>query len=322
MGQFVSVFLVRAAGLLLAGLLLFSLFGHAHAQGRSDHYGLNRYPGDHYDTLPPGAAITPAPGYAPAQQSKPQNYPGEQPADHAGYRIVPQQPMPPLQQQTPQSQQDTYGYRPLPPQQQAQRPQLPTQPAQPMPARMAAPAASYGGMGGYVLGAGDKLKLTVYGETDLSGEFTVDGSGYARLPMIGQLRAAGLTAQQMEQTVANTLAQGYLKSPRVSVEVTTYRPFYVIGAVQRPGQYPYVERMNAMNAIALAGGFAPTAVESVVFLRREGSNKEEEVPVDRTTVIYPGDVIVVHNTLFSEITSWLSPFSGVAAAAATAAVIQ
>jgi len=279
---------------------------------------------------------------------------------------VPQQPMPPLQQQAqsfqpppasearapqpmqaaPQQQQaappqqDTYGYRPLPsaPQQRAQpvrpqQPQLPNQasgfrPAPPMPAGArianaapAAPAANTG-MGGYVLGPGDKLKLTVYGETDLSGEFTVDGSGYVRLPMIGQVRAAGYTAQQMEQMVASTLSQGYMKSPRVSVEISTYRPFYVIGAVNRPGQYPYVEHMSALNAIALAGGFTPTAVESVVFLRREGSNKEEEVPVDRTTVIYPGDVVMVHNTLFSELTNWLSPFSGVAAAAATAAVFQ
>ena len=397
MGQSVSTILVRAAGLLMAGLLLFSLFGHAQAQSRSDNYGLSRYPGDNYDTLPPGAAIAPAPsaqqGYGPVPQgygpqnyapmsgvtvapngtysrlnggnAMPQNYPGEQPPAYAGYQIVPQQPMPPLQQQAqsfsppaandasggayrapqqmpqqaPQPQQDTYGYRPLPsaPQQQSQvqqpqQPQQPTQPyrqAPPMPAsvRMAntAPAAVYQGgytMGGYVLGPGDKLKLTVYGETDLSGEFTVDGSGYARLPMIGQVRAAGYTAQQMEQMVASTLSQGYLKTPRVSVEISTYRPFYVIGAVNRPGQYPYVEHMNAMNAIALAGGFTPTAVESVVFLRRENNNKEEEVPVDRTTIIYPGDVITVHNTLFSELTNWLSPFSGVAAAAATAAVFQ
>ena len=165
-------------------------------------------------------------------------------------------------------------------------------------------------------------RLTVFGETDLSGEFTIDGSGYARLPLIGQARAAGYTARQLEQAIAGTLAQGYMKSPRVSVEISTYRPFYVIGAVNRPGQYPYVEHMNAMNAIALAGGFNPSAVESVIFVRREGSNKEEEVPVDRTTVIQPGDVIKVHTTLFADVTNWLSPFSGAAAAAATAAIIQ
>jgi len=173
----------------------------------------------------------------------------------------------------------------------------------------------------YVLGPADKLKLTVFGESDLSGDFTIDGAGFIRLPLIGEVHAAGFTSQQLEGAVANALSQGYLKAPRVAVEVSTYRPFYIIGAVNRPGQYPYVDHMNALNAIALAGGFNIQAVESVVFIRREGSNKEEEVPVDRTTSIYPGDVVKVHTTIFSDLTSWLSPFSGVAASAATAAVV-
>ncbi len=377
MGPSVSLFLVRAAGMVLAGLLLFALFGHAHAQARNDTYGLARFPGDNYDTVPAGAGIAPPPapqGYGQMPGANvgpngtysslnggntvPQNYPGQQPQPYAGYQMVPQQPMPPLQAQAnqppaslpsgyqPQQAQanpppatDRYGYRPLPAAQPQQLPQQAQQQApsdaygyRPLPQTQGAPQiasaagalpyqASYAG-GGYVLGTGDKLRLTVYGETDLSGEFTIDGSGYARLPMIGQVRAAGYTAQQMEQVVTNTLAQGYMKSPRVSVEVSTYRPFYIIGAVNRPGQYPYVERMNAMNAIALAGGFTPTAVESVIFIRREGSNEEQEVPVDRTTTIFPGDVIKVHNTLFSDVTSWLSPLTGVAASAATAAIIQ
>ena len=122
--------------------------------------------------------------------------------------------------------------------------------------------------------------------------------------------------------IGGTLAQGYLKSPRVSVEVTTYRPFYIIGAVNRPGQYPYVDHMNALTAIALAGGFTSGAVESVVFVRREGSNQEVEVPADRTAEIYPGDVVKVHTTIFTDAMNLFSPFTGVAASAATAAVIQ
>lgn len=172
----------------------------------------------------------------------------------------------------------------------------------------------------YVLGPGDKMRLIVFGETDLSGEFTIDGSGFVRLPLIGQVRAAGYTSQQLEAAIGGALAQGYLKQPRVSVEVSTYRPFYIIGAVNRPGQYPYVDHMNALNAIALAGGFTPSAVESVVFIRREGSNVEQEVPVDRTTTIRPGDVLKVHNTLFSDVVSFLSPLSGAATVAAAAAV--
>jgi polysaccharide export outer membrane protein len=213
---------------------------------------------------------------------------------------------------------EPYGYRFTPPPIQAGAAPAPgnVQTASATPPRPASVTSDY------VLGPGDKLRLTVYGETDLSGEFTIDGSGYARLPLIGQTRAAGYTARQLEQVIAGTLARGYLKSPRVSVEIATYRPFYVIGAVNRPGQYPYVEHMNAMNAIALAGGFNPSAVESVIFLRREGSDKEEEVPVNQSTLIYPGDVVKVHTTFFADISNWLSPFSGVAGAAATAAIIQ
>ena len=172
----------------------------------------------------------------------------------------------------------------------------------------------------YVLGPGDKIKLTVFGETDLSGDFTLDGSGNLALPLVGQVRAAGYTAPQLEATIGSAMSQGYLKSPRISVEVATYRPFYIIGAVNRPGEYPYVNHMNALNAIALAGGYTNTAVESVVYVRREGSNTEIRMPTDRSTQIYPGDVIRVHNTFFSDAMSLLSPLSGPAGIVAATAI--
>ena len=200
----------------------------------------------------------------------------------------------------------------------------PVMPAVPVQ-RLAAAPLSYPQPGAgfeYVLGPADKLKLTVFGESDLSGDFAIDGAGFVRLPLVGEIHAAGFTSQQLEGAIVHALSQGYLKSPRVAVEVVTYRPFYIIGAVNRPGQYPYVDHMNALNAVALAGGFTPQAVESVVFIRREDSNKEEEVPVDRTTPVYPGDVVKVHTTIFSDAVQLLSPFSGAAASAATAAVIQ
>jgi polysaccharide export outer membrane protein len=198
-------------------------------------------------------------------------------------------------------------------------PVTPAYPVQRLSAAAANPMARTGYE--YVLGPADKLRLTVFGEPDLSGDFTLDGAGFIRLPLIGEVRAAGFTSRQLEGAVANALSQGYLKAPKVAVEVSNYRPFYIIGAVNRPGQYPYVDHMNALNAVALAGGFNSQAVESVVFIRREASNKEDEVPVDRTTPIYPGDVIKVHTTIFSDLTTWLSPFSGAAASAATAAII-
>ncbi len=330
--------------MLIAGMLLFAVFGHARAQS-DGNYGLKRFPGDNYDSVPPGAGIPPPPapqGYAPVSGSmvSPSGYygtlnggvsapvgaPAYQPAPVEGY-----QPAPGYAQAAPAYQPQAAYQAPAAPEPYGYKPLQPTTPQYPQTAVAAAnpyayyqPQAAYNGRAGYdyVLGPGDKLRLTVFGETDLSGEFVIDGSGFARLPLIGQVRAAGYTSQQLEQVIGSALSQGYLKSPRVSVEVNTYRPFYIIGAVNRPGQYPYVDHMNALNAIALAGGFTPGAVESVVFVRREGTNQEVEVPADRTTEIYPGDVVKVHNTFFTDAVSILSPFSGVAASAATAAVIQ
>jgi polysaccharide export outer membrane protein len=346
MGRSVSLFLVRASSILVAGMLLFAVFGRAHAENL-DGYGLVT-PGPATDSAPYGLKPLPgAPaggsGYAavptgsftpvPQQQMAAAYQSAPQPATPYGYRAdlpATAQPAPlqPAPYAAPQSS-VPYGYRAdMTP----AAPAYPQAPAYPSATRLPASAYAYyqpqqptsemRSNPDYVLSTGDKVKLTVFGETDLSGDFAIDGSGNLALPLIGQVRAAGYTAAQLEGVVRNAFMQGYLKSPRVSIEVSTYRRFYIIGAVNRPGQYPYVDHMNAMNAIALAGGFTPTAVESTIFLRREGSNEEVEVPVDRTTEIRPGDVVKVHNTLFSDITSWISPISGVAASAATAAIIQ
>jgi protein involved in polysaccharide export with SLBB domain len=392
MGQSIPLFLTRAAAIFVAGMLLFAVRAHA-ADG---DYGLKRFPGDNYDSVPAGAGIAPpaaptaypqAPSSAPAgyypalnsgvvpqvtvspppaaqpQQAyqqpvyqpaptSPQPYGYAPVAGAAGYQPPPPStPQPQAYQPAPASPQP-YGYAPVagapayqpPPQTYQPAPVAsqpygykavgPATPIYPAPRLAAAsparndPYAYYQqdtGTGAranadYVLGPGDKLHLNVFGEADLSGDFTIDGSGYVRLPLVGQVRAAGYTGQQLEAVIGGTLAQGYLKSPRVAVEVATYRPFYIIGAVNRPGQYPYVDHMNALNAIALAGGYTNTAVESVVFVRREGSNQEVELATDRTTDIRPGDVVKVHNTLFSEAMNFLSPMSGAIIVAASAAV--
>lgn len=164
----------------------------------------------------------------------------------------------------------------------------------------------------YVLGTGDKIHLTVFDEADLSGDYTVDGSGFVRLPLIGQVRAAGHTPPQLEAAIGSALANGYLRAPRVSVEVTTYRPFYVVGAVGQPGQYAYVNHMTVMNAIAMAGGFQPSAVESVVMVRHEGSPSEIKVRTDQPYPIRPGDVVRVETTVFWDAMSLFSPLNGVA----------
>ncbi len=150
----------------------------------------------------------------------------------------------------------------------------------------------------YRLGSGDKLRLIVFGEDDLGGQYDVDGSGFVRLPLIGPLQAAGLTAHEFENAVKAKLEEGYLKNARVNVEVTNYRPFYIIGEVNKPGEYPYVNGMSVLNAVALAGGYTYRANDSKVYIRRNGAGEEQSVPADQTTKVNPGDIIRVTERFF------------------------
>jgi len=161
----------------------------------------------------------------------------------------------------------------------------------------------------YVLGTGDKLRVSVFNEEDLSGDFEIDASGYVRLPLIGQTKAAGLTAHALETNIEQALSEGYLIGPRVAVEITNYRPFYIIGQVNKPGQYPYVNGMTALNAVAMAGGYTSQAVESYIYVRHEGETREERVAVDRTAFVRPGDVVRVTDTTFWSVMSILSPLT-------------
>lgn len=163
--------------------------------------------------------------------------------------------------------------------------------------RQVATATSAPADAGYRLGTGDKVRVIVYGEEDLSGEFQVDGTGYIRLPLIGQVTAAGRSLRDFEGDVTAKLADGYLKSPRVSVEVTSYRPFFILGEVNKPGEYPYVNGMNVVTAVALAGGYTYRADESDVYVRRNGQ-PEKEVPADERTQIQPGDIVRVAERFF------------------------
>jgi len=160
---------------------------------------------------------------------------------------------------------------------------------------------------GYRLASGDKVRVTVYDEADLSGEFQVDGSGNVYLPLIGQTRAAGYTTQTLGLAIAASLANGYVNNPRVSVEVTTYRPFYIIGEVNKPGEYAYVNDMTAENAVAMAGGYTPKADTDDLYVRAEGSTQEHEVPADATTRVHPGDVIRVERDGAWKVADFLSP---------------
>ena len=151
---------------------------------------------------------------------------------------------------------------------------------------------------GYRLGTGDTVQITVFGETDLSGSYPIDGSGVMRMPLIGQVKAAGLTISALENSIQAKLAAGYLRDPKVSAVVTNYRPFYIIGEVNKPGEYPYASGMNVLTAVALAGGFTYRADDSEVDIRHKGSTAETTVPANQTSKVEPGDIITVSERFF------------------------
>lgn len=151
---------------------------------------------------------------------------------------------------------------------------------------------------GYRLGTGDTIHVTVFGETDLSGDYPIDGTGIMRMPLIGQLKAAGLTISALENAIQAKLAAGYLRDPKISAEVTSYRPFYIIGEVNKPGEYPYASGMNVLTAVALAGGFTYRADDTDVDIRHKGSTKEISVPADPSSKVEPGDIITVSERFF------------------------
>lgn len=150
----------------------------------------------------------------------------------------------------------------------------------------------------YRLGPGDRVKLTVFGEEALSGEFAVDGAGQVSLPLVGEVKASGGTVRDFQRAVETALRDGYLRDPRVSAEVATYRPFFILGEVQRPGTYPYQNGLTVLNAVATAQGFTYRANERFVFIRRDGEEQEHKYPLTSTTPVRPGDTIRIAERFF------------------------
>jgi polysaccharide export outer membrane protein len=150
----------------------------------------------------------------------------------------------------------------------------------------------------YQLDAGDKVKLTVYNEPTLSGEFTVSSDGKVALPLIGEVPARGQTVAKLAADARARFADGYLREPKVSGEVVEYRPFFILGEVAAPGQYPYAVGLTAMNAVATAKGFTPRANRDVVQIRRQGETKENNYRLTPELLVFPGDTIRVGERYF------------------------
>lgn len=150
----------------------------------------------------------------------------------------------------------------------------------------------------YALGSGDRVRVIVFGQDSLSNSYAVDGSGNIFMPLIGLISAKGQTTESLARVIEAKLRNGYLREPRVSVEVEAYRPFFVLGEVTTPGQYPYINGMTAETAVAVAGGFTPRAYHPTVDLTRviDGRPVTGQVPI--TQLIRPGDTIIVHERYF------------------------
>ncbi|AEV37445.1 polysaccharide biosynthesis/export protein [Pseudovibrio sp. FO-BEG1] len=151
----------------------------------------------------------------------------------------------------------------------------------------------------YRLGPSDKLRVMVFGEPDLSGEFVVDDQGKLDLPLIGDISANNSSVKELESRIVSALKDGYLKEPRVSLEVLSSRPFFIQGEVARPGEYSYKNGLTLQDAIAVAGGYSYRANTSSIFIRPVGSNYE--VPVNLTGArlyLRPGDSIRIPERYF------------------------
>jgi polysaccharide biosynthesis/export protein len=150
----------------------------------------------------------------------------------------------------------------------------------------------------YVLGPMDRIRLKVYGEPDIAGEYEVDSNGQISIPLAGHIRAAGLTTHQLERAITSALSKGIVRDPRVNVEIALYRPYYILGEVKKGGEYPYRLGLTVMDAVASAGGFTYRANENKVYLRRSGAGVEEVHALDAPILIFPGDNIRIPERYF------------------------
>ena len=163
-----------------------------------------------------------------------------------------------------------------------------------VPVRAAKPVAERP----YTLDAGDKLRVVVFGQDALSNNYTVGADGAVTLPLIGAVPARGLTTTQLSGAIGGKLRQGYIRDPSVAVEVESYRPFFVLGEVTYPGQYPYVPNMTVEAAIAVAGGFTPRADKDRVEVKRTAQGAAARYAMPLQSPVRPGDTVTVAERWF------------------------
>lgn len=150
----------------------------------------------------------------------------------------------------------------------------------------------------YRLGPGDKLKMTVFGNQDVSGEAVIDPQGKVAVPLLGQVQAGGQTVADVQKTITDALNKDYIVDPKVTIEVLNYRPFFILGEVNKPGSYFYIAGLNLRQAVAIGGGYTRRARTSEALIHRIGGNGEETITANPETLILPGDTVDVPRRLF------------------------
>lgn len=149
----------------------------------------------------------------------------------------------------------------------------------------------------YRLGAGDQLRVTVFNEPSLTGQYQVSDQGAISYPLVGSIQAAGRTLPEFSEALQTAL-QAFIRAPNVSVEVANYRPFFILGEVQRPGTYPYSAHLTVLNAVATAGGFTYRANEGRVYIKHANQAEERAYRLTNSTPVLPGDTIRIGQRLF------------------------
>jgi polysaccharide biosynthesis/export protein len=150
----------------------------------------------------------------------------------------------------------------------------------------------------YTLDSGDRLRIVVFGQDGLSNSYVVDASGYIAMPLIGSVLARGATTSQLSDRISDKLRQGFVKEPHVAVEIEAYRPFFILGEVTQPGQYPYVADMTVETAVAIAGGFSPRAFRKTVTVTRIMHGEQVRLKVPTSFPLRPGDTVNVQERWF------------------------
>jgi polysaccharide biosynthesis/export protein len=150
----------------------------------------------------------------------------------------------------------------------------------------------------YRLDAGDRLRVVVYGQEGLTNTYAIDAGGSITMPLIGSVPARGRTPAGLAAAIAAKLRNGYIREPSVAVEIEAYRPFFILGEVAAPGQYPYVPDMTVESAVAIAGGFSPRAKRDRVTLTHTGDSGSVRVVVPLGTALGPGDTVLVGERWF------------------------